>query len=176
MSKYISHILRLKQAETSITQYDQLFIGGLEEKLACVLFQMPPSFHYNTENFDRVLQSIPHRPWNVVEFRHPSWWNKTVETELTKAQITFCNVDFPGLASFVIQTSDIFYFRFHGNPELFKSPYSLSTLKKFYGQFPTDCREYYIYFNNTYDGAAYKNAQTFMDLTGQESVRKNPSV
>ena len=99
-----------------------------------------------------------------MELRHISWWNKETEKAFKKAKLTFCNVDFPGLKTYFIHTSDHFYLRLHGNPELFKSSYSDKELKAFKKEFPTKYKCQSVYFNNTYYEAGYENAQTLMKL------------
>jgi uncharacterized protein YecE (DUF72 family) len=165
MSRYVTHVMKLKDCTQQVVDFSSLIKEGLGEKLSCFLFQLPPSFHYNEENLQRVLDTIPHTQQNVVEFRHLSWWNETVADELKKAKITFCNVDFPGLSSYIIQTTKLFYFRFHGNPELFKSSYSVEQLKAFWKDHPAACSSHYIYFNNTYYEAGYSNALELMKIT-----------
>lgn len=163
-SKYITHNLKLKDTKKTIDEFQDLILNGLGNKLAHFLFQLPPNFHYNEENLARVIENIPHRSHNVVEFRHISWWNEEAQAALKKAKLTFCNVDYPGIKSWFINTSTKFYMRFHGNPVLFRSPYSLKTLKDYHKQLPANARSYYIYFNNTDGGAAIDNAQQFMNL------------
>lgn len=158
MSKYISHVIKLKNSKQQIDDFQALINEGLENKLNYFLFQLPPSFHYNEENLDRIIANIPHKAENVIELRHISWWNPDVELAFKKANLTFCNVDYPKLETTFIHTSPVFYLRLHGNPELFKSSYTLETLKKFQENFPAHCKQYNIYFNNTYYEAGYTNA------------------
>lgn len=165
MSKYISHIIKLKDSQQQILDFQNLVNEGLENKLNYFLFQLPPSFHYNEENLARIIDNIPHLPENVVELRHISWWNEDVEKAFKKAKLTFCNVDYPGLKTSFIHTSPVFYLRLHGNPELFKSSYSNDELEKFYSHFPADCQHYNIYFNNTYYEAGYRNALELIKIT-----------
>lgn len=165
MSRYITHILRLKQSQQQIGDFQNLIQEGLGSKLSYFLFQLPPTFQYNEENLELVVNNIPNKKENIVEFRHISWWNADVKKVLTDAQLTFCNVDFPELASFFIHTSPVFYLRLHGNPELFKSSYTTPALESFYHELPTACAHYNIYFNNTFYEAGYKNALELMGIT-----------
>ncbi|HKC69353.1 MAG TPA: DUF72 domain-containing protein [Bacteroidia bacterium] len=158
INRHITHVLKLKNSKQLITDFQNLAHEGLADKLSFFLFQLPPSFHYNEENLERIINSIPHKINNVIEFRHESWWNDHVETTLKKLNLTFCNVDFPGLITRFINTSPLFYLRLHGNPALFKSSYSQTQLQNFRHQFPTNFNTHAVYFNNTYYGAAYKNA------------------
>ena len=170
MSRYITHILRLKNSKEAIDAFQALILDGLEDKLLHFLFQMPPSFQYTKENLDLVVSFIPHRSQNVVEFRHLSWWNKEAVTALNKAKITFCNVDYPGLKTHFMHTSPKFYFRLHGNPELFKSSYSEPALKKFQKNFPQGCKQYTVYFNNTTFEAGYENSLTLRKIISESNA------
>jgi uncharacterized protein YecE (DUF72 family) len=169
MNRYITHVLKLKDTKQQIAEFTSLIKEGLGNKLSCFLFQLPPSFHYNKENLQRILENIPHEQHHVIEFRHLSWWNKDVEDTLQKAQLTFCNVDFPGLNSYLIQTSNLFYFRFHGNPELFKSSYSPVELRQFCKDLPEGLEQYHIYFNNTYYEAGYSNALELKEILSHKT-------
>ena len=163
MNRHVTHLLKLKDCKQEVDDFDGLIQEGLGNKLACLLFQMPPSFHFNKENLLRVLTNVPHRSTCIIEFRHISWWNNEVKEALAKARLTFCNVDFPGLNSYFINTSDVFYLRLHGSPELFKSSYPSERLKQFALALQPD-RKSFVYFNNTYYTAGYENALELKDL------------
>ena len=165
VSKYITHILKLKDSRQHIQDFQNLIREGLGNKCSHFLFQLPPSFHYNEENLEKIVSNIPHQSCNVIELRHISWWNQHVEKVFSQAGFTFCNVDFPGMNTYFIHTSPHFYLRLHGNPELFKSSYSKESLQNFYAQFPEDAESCNVYFNNTYYEAGYTNALQLIDLT-----------
>lgn len=164
VNKYITHTIRLNDAARLIHEFQDLILHGLGEKVAHFLFQMPPTFRYSEENLDRVLGNIPHQPVNVIEFRHGSWWNSNTQKALSEANITFCNVDYPGLKSHFMHTTDRFYLRLHGTPLLFQSPYSTYRLRAFYQRIPAAMSAYYVYFNNTARNAAYKNAAQLVKI------------
>jgi len=170
VSRFITHNHKLNESKKLISDFQNLILDGLGNKLSCFLFQMPPSFHYNEENLQRILNQVPHKPQNVFEFRHASWWNAEVEKAFKKAKLTFCNVDFPGLKSFFINTSPVFYLRLHGSPQLFVSPYTVASLKNFYKNFPESCKSYHVYFNNTDGSAAFKNAQQLMEIVEKNKL------
>jgi uncharacterized protein YecE (DUF72 family) len=157
MSRYITHVQRVKDKET-ITQFQQRVLDGLEHKLQHFLFQLPATFTYSEEMLANLINNIPHTPRNVVEFRHASWWNDTVKDAFTDANITFCNVDFPKLDSHFVTASAHFYLRLHGNPKLFETPYTESQLEHFREQFPADVNMTCVYFNNTITEAGFQNA------------------
>lgn len=168
MSKQVTHIQRLKDSSSVIGEFQQLIRDGLGEKCLHFLFQLPPSFHYTDENLALVLETIPHLSENVVEFRHISWWNETVQQKLAAAGITFCNVDFPGMETYFMHTTSSFYLRLHGNPVLFKSSYEIPDLEKFHDAIPKDIQNSCIYFNNTYYEAGYTNALQLQKIVGDE--------
>ncbi|MGZ3864452.1 MAG: DUF72 domain-containing protein [Bacteroidia bacterium] len=164
MNKYITHNLKLEKSRKDVSEFQDLIWQGLGNKLLFFLFQLPPSFQYNEENLGRVIENVPHKSHNVVEFRHRSWWNENVKKTLGKAGITFCNIDHPGFRSpFMSSTSD-FYLRLHGKPELFKSPYTKRQLQNFYKKIPAKQKTAAVYFNNTFYGEGYKNALQLMDI------------
>ena len=172
MSRYITHVKRLTIPE-SIVDFQELVVENLQNKLQHFLFQFPSNFRYSKENLERIVESIPHSPQNVVEFRHDSWWNEDVKKSLTASTITVANVDYPGLATQVLNTSMSFYMRLHGNPILFVSSYEASELKKFVQQIPNDAVTASVYFNNTANEAGYKNAAQFMSLANGNRINKS---
>ncbi len=173
MNRYITHILKLKDCKQRIKDFQELLHEGLGKKLSYYLFQMPPSFHYNEENLERILKNIPHHSHNVIELRHISWWNDDVKREFKKARLTFCNVDFPGLDTTFIHTSPDFYLRLHGNPELFKTPYTKHKLEEFFKMFPENAKKYSVYFNNTFSGAGYDNALQLIDIWHKHALQEH---
>jgi uncharacterized protein YecE (DUF72 family) len=158
MNKYITHILRLKKSRQEILDFNALLTEGLEDKLRCILYQLPPSFHYTDENLDHILENIPHSPSSVVELRHISWWNKNVYDHFKKVSLSFCSVDHPDLPDDPVTTSSTFYMRMHGNPTLFMSDYSERALRKICRSLPRESSSNFIFFNNTYYQAAHQNA------------------
>jgi uncharacterized protein YecE (DUF72 family) len=172
MSRYITHVLKLQKCKDAVKEFQDLIYEGLEEKLSAFLFQLPATFRYGAENLEFVLTGIPPGRHNIVEFRHESWWNEDVQDQLMKHDITFCNVDYPGLKSYFIATTDLFYLRMHGNPELFKTRYEVEELKKAARKIPADARQYFIYFNNTYHDGAYSNAVELNEILEKKKRRK----
>lgn len=157
ISRYITHVKKLKDSREEIIRFTGLIREGLGEKFERLLFQLPPSFHYTEENLHTLLENIPPSPAHVIEFRHASWWNGQVIAAIRQAPYTLCNFDYPGLQPPFIQTTDTFYLRLHGVPILFKSAYSEEELRAFYHKLPRK-GTVHIYFNNTFYDAAYKNA------------------
>jgi uncharacterized protein YecE (DUF72 family) len=79
-SKYITHIKRLNDVREP---WNVLWksISPLGDRLRCVLFQLPPSFHRKEENIQRIKDMKRIIPSNVriaFEFRDPSWFADSV--------------------------------------------------------------------------------------------------
>jgi uncharacterized protein YecE (DUF72 family) len=169
-SRYITHVLKLKDAKPFVNEFSALLEKGLEEKFDKLLFQLPSTFQYSEENMNRIINTIPFSSSNVVEFRHISWWNETVFNHFRESKIIFCNVDYPGLQPDFISTGDEFYLRLHGTPELFKSSYSPEQLKKIAGAIPKTMSSCNIFFNNTAGNAAYKNAAELISMLEGKNI------
>ena len=157
--RLITHYKQLKDCKMDTADFYHLLNNGLKEKLACVLFQFPPSFNYTEERLERLLQTLDPSFKNVVEFRHPSWWNENVFIQLATHRIVFASQSYPkGLPEEVIITTPTIYYRFHGKPILYKSTYELAVLQHLFEQIPATTQEVFVYFNNTWGSGAITNA------------------
>jgi uncharacterized protein YecE (DUF72 family) len=134
---------------------------GLKEKLGCVLFQLPPNLAYTDERLNRIINSLDNSILNVMEFRHPSWWNADVYSELGKKNISFCGMSHPTLPNDIVSNTSHLYYRMHGENQLYASEYSLKDLRKFAADIndKRNIKEADIYFNNDIHAYAPKNAQ-----------------
>lgn len=96
----------------------------------------------------------------AVEFRHQSWWNDEIFNLFKKYQWIFCGVSFPGKIpeDVIITNSKIGYYRLHGKPTLYKSPYSEEFLDNLAQEISNTNQEFYIYFNNTWGTSAIENS------------------
>jgi uncharacterized protein YecE (DUF72 family) len=166
--KGITHFKRFNDCEQEIADFYAACREGLADKLACVLFQLPPSFSYSEERLALITGSLDHSFKNVVEFRNESWWRQEVYDALAEKGITFCSPNYPTLPTDVIATTPTGYIRMHGNPKLFYSEYSEEELDDLYNEIVSkDLGEAFIYFNNTASEAAIRNALYFKSLRKQ---------
>jgi uncharacterized protein YecE (DUF72 family) len=134
---------------------------GLQEKLGCVLFQFFSNVQYSEPFLMKVISQLDPSFVNVLEFRHASWWNPYVYDILTKHGIIFSGISHPTLPNDVVINNDIVYYRFHGVPQLYYSPYSPEFLNHVMTSVKLNpsVRRAYLYFNNTAQGSAIMNAQ-----------------
>lgn len=134
----------------------------MREKLGCILFQLPPSFHYTPDRLSQIVDSLNPDFKNVIEFRNATWWTEEVYAILAESNITFCSVNYPNLPTETIQTNEIGYLRFHGNPKLFYSSYKDEELEQTadFLFFNHKFKKIFVYFNNTASTAGILNALT----------------
>jgi uncharacterized protein YecE (DUF72 family) len=163
----ITHFKKFADTERMIGDFYNLLREGLKEKLACVLFQLPPTLTYSEEVLEKIISQLDPSFNNVIEFRHESWWRKNVQAFLQKRNISFSGVSFPKISNedAVINTS-LCYYRFHGVPKLFYSEYDKTFIEKIYEQIKKNKKvtSAFIYFNNTASLAALHNAKYFQEL------------
>lgn len=164
-SKFITHIKRFVVEKAVIDEFYLLMNDGLKEKLGCILFQMPPSFHFSEERLQLIVEKLNPAYKNVVEFRHKSWWTENVFDTLARHHITFCGQSYPGdIPAVVVQNTSTVYYRFHGKPVLYKSLYDEETLQSVFEQISEKAKEVFIYFNNTWGESAIINARQLQEL------------
>lgn len=166
----ITHFKKFEETEQMLKDFYQLLKEGLQEKLSCVLFQLPPQFSYSEERLEKILSQVDASFNNVIEFRNESWWREDVKAVLKKNDISFCGVSFPKIAfdDAVINTP-LCYYRFHGVPRLFYSEYDPAFIEKIFYQIKADknVKQAFIYFNNTASLAALHNARYFQQLIAE---------
>ena len=158
--RLITHYKKFNNALREARDFYDLAAKGLEEKLGCVLFQLPPNLVYSETNLANILSTLDHAFVNVVEFRHESWWNNQVYKVLRENKVTFCGISYPDLPSTVIRTMPVVYYRFHGVPDLYASGYTAEQLKAVADEIQSfrGPQEVYAYFNNDIHAEALRNA------------------
>jgi uncharacterized protein YecE (DUF72 family) len=164
--KAITHFKQFHDCGRMISDFYDTINNGLQEKLGPVLFQMPPRFNYDEERLDRIIKSLDPSFNNVTEFRHVSWWREDVYKKLAENKITFCGQSHPLLPDDVIQNRPSVYYRFHGVPNLYRSPYSKEFLQNVVSAVKHNkgTKEGWFYFNNDYDAVGVNNAKEMIEL------------
>lgn len=165
--RVITHFNQFHHSERMLGDFYGAVSEGLRDKLGCVLFQLPPRMDYSEERLHRILDALDPAFRNVLEFRHPSWWTPDVYEDLSRRNVTFCGMSHPDLPSVVVRNSPLLYYRFHGVPDLYRSPYTAEQLERFAGEVNDTgtTREAYVYFNNDIDASAITNARQLSALT-----------
>jgi len=152
----VTHIKKLDGTEALIEDFDAV-AEILGSRFGCFLYQMPPSFHYSRSRLEGIIKQLRPSRRNVVEFRHPSWWNDEVYSAFNNASIIFCSCSAPGLPAKLIRTADDVYVRMHGPKVWYKYKYSVDELRWWSEEIRrSGAKRAWVYFNNTY----YANAPT----------------
>ncbi|WP_303312220.1 DUF72 domain-containing protein [Hymenobacter sp. BT730] len=168
--RLITHYKQFNNTTQLLTDFYATVQEGLRDKLGPVLFQLPPRMAYSEDRLNRILDSLDPAFRNVLEFRHSSWWTAEVYQALANRGVIFCGQSHPLLPDAVVQTTSTGYYRLHGVPELYKSPYEEDFLRRLVQEVQeaeVPVQEMYVYFNNDIDASAIGNARQLLALVGQ---------
>lgn len=164
LPKTITHVARLVGFETEL----QRFLGevaGLGNKLGCLLVQLPPSFEFDaavTENFFTSLLAETNSRV-VVEPRHRTWFGADGSRLLRTLGVSRVAAD-PAVVQAAGEpggSSSVVYFRLHGSPNVYASPYTESYLDGLafrLRKYSKTNAPVWCVFDNTIKGEAAANA------------------
>ena len=160
----ITHLKRFSGTKTLVQDFG--FIADLlGPRMGCFLFQLPPSYHYSPGRLKTILVQLDPSRRNVVEFRHASWWNKSVFAAFRERGVIFCSCSGPRLPDLLVKTSDDIYLRFHGTSQWYRHNYTKDELAAWASKIQeSDARHVYAYFNNDREGHAIKNARSLLRM------------
>jgi uncharacterized protein YecE (DUF72 family) len=160
--RQITHTGRL----ADLSLLDEFLIGASElgEKLGALLVQLPPSLPFRPETAQAFFAALRERYEGgaVCEPRHRTWFTPPAETLLAGLRISRAAAD-PAVVPQAGEPggwSGLVYYRLHGSPQMYTSPYSpeqLSALAVKLQQAAEAGPAWYI-FDNTALGAATENA------------------
>lgn len=160
----ITHIKKFEDTKTLVRDFGHV-ADLLGPRMGCLLFQLPPSFHYTAARLRTVLDQLDPVRRNVVEFRHPSWWNEDVYDSFEQAGAIFCSCSGPGLPDPAIRTAGEIYIRFHGVEKWYRHDYSAGELADWASRIrAADAEHVWAYFNNDFNGYAIKNATMLREM------------
>lgn len=175
--RYLTHYKRLSGVDESISRMRQQ-MGGLGEKLAAVLWQLPSAFTIDLARLDDFLRAL--RAWpetrHALELRHRSWFNDEVRDRLSAARVAACISDAPDFPRWDVTTTDLVYVRLHGHTRKYASSYAAASLRRWAQQirgWAAEGRDVHVYFDNDKDGAAVRNGlelTRLLDLTAPGAI------
>jgi len=164
MSRYLTHIKRLKEPEEPLERFFSIF-EPMKNQMGPVLIQLPKTVHFNHETAEHLyfLLEKEYSSYNfAIEVRHDSWITDESISLMTKFGIAFVishsGNHFPYSEEV---TSKTIYFRFHGPGSLYNTKYDDATMKKYAELFSiwlVAGHELWIYFNNDWFGYGIENA------------------
>ena len=166
-SELITHIRKFEGTETLVQDFGYI-ADLLGPRMGCFLFQLPPSVQYSPEVLDNIVGQLDPARRNVIEFRHPTWWNDHTYQTLQAAGAIFCACSGPGLPDDLIKTADEIYIRFHGVEKWYRHDYSHDELHEWADRIRNaGAKRVWAYFNNDFDGYAVKNAAMLNEMLAQ---------
>jgi len=163
-NRRITRLKRFQATKTLIREFCS-FADMLGGHMGCFLFQLPPSYHYAPARLRSIVTQLDSRHRRAVEFRHASWWNDDVFAAFRDAGLIFCSVSAPRLPDDLVNTADALYLRFHGAKQWYRHDYAAAELESWAGRIrAARVREIWAYFNNDFQGCAFRNAQSLAEL------------
>ncbi len=156
-SRYITHMLKLRNVETPLANFFASGVLRLNAKLGPILWQFPPQLAFNEERFEAFFALLPRdsegasrlarghdkrvtgRTWlevdtnrplrHAVEIRHASFVDGRFVALLRRHRIALVVADTAGRWPLLEDlTADFVYLRLHGDKELYASGYSNAAL------------------------------------------------
>lgn len=157
-SRYITHMLRLREAERALANFFASGLLRLGKKLGPLLWQLPPSLKYDAEAVEAFLAMLPRdtdaaaalarrrdrammkgrsalpsqknrRLRHAVEVRHESFADADFIRLLRRENIALVIADTAGRFPYAEDvTADFLYLRLHGDEELYVSGYGDAAL------------------------------------------------
>jgi uncharacterized protein YecE (DUF72 family) len=150
-SRYITHMLKLRDAATPLANFLASGVLRLGPKLGPILWQFPPSLPFKPELFEAFLALLPHdtdealrlagrhdrrldgRAWlecdvrrpmrHAVEIRHDSFRSAAFVAMLRRHGVALVCADTVEWPLLMDLTSDFVYCRLHGSRQLYTSGY-----------------------------------------------------
>ena len=164
-NQVITHRRRFKNTQSTVNHFYSL-AKILDEKLGCILFQIPPQKSKDIDFLKNAVEQFDISKNNIIEFRHPSWFDEEVYDLLNEFEVGFCSVSSANLPDDLIVTTNITYVRFHGvGSEKYHYLYSDKELKKWADKLKESNSDHiFCYFNNDYHANAPKNAQMLQKM------------
>jgi uncharacterized protein YecE (DUF72 family) len=179
MPKEITHSSELAETGPAILEFTRS-IRSLEQKLAVILIQFPPSVQAdNLALLEKFFALLPADLRYAVEVRHRTWYTAYPgETEprlagsLRRYGICWAATDYPHTPRQIIKTTNFLYIRWigqHGtfvqhNSERIDRTRELASWKQLLETAATDVQTVFGFFNNDYAGFAPGTANRFKHL------------
>lgn len=158
-SRYITHMLKLRNIEAPLANFFAQGLFNLREKLGPILWQFPESFRFDAQRLERFFAALPrdteqalqlarrrdHRLHgrsrlaidakrklrHAIEIRHPGFVEEGFVRLLRRHRIALVVADTAGKWPYKEDvTADFVYVRLHGDTELYASGYGEAALER----------------------------------------------
>ena len=179
-NRFVTHNKKLADPLPSIRLERERALA-LGEKLAVVLWQLPPRFKKHMDRLRGFVAALAH--WDstrhAIEFRHPSWFDEEVAATLARHRIAACQSDAADWPLWEAVTTDLVYIRLHGHTRTYASAYSTALLTRWAARIRAwlgEGRAVHVYFDNDAEGAAPYDALRLMRLLKLEAAPDPPAA
>jgi uncharacterized protein YecE (DUF72 family) len=162
----ITHDRRLKDVGDTVSAFCDL-AGTLGDRLAALLFQLPPNLKLDLGVFDAFLGVLPPKVTAAFEFRHPSWLCEDVYDRLRARNLALCVADTGDATTPLVETADYGYFR------LRDEGYQPADLERWASEIATRMtrwREAFVYFKHEDEGKGPEFAQGLLKVLGESGA------
>jgi len=164
MSKFITHIKKLKADSNSVNRFTEN-VHGLKEKLGVVLIQLPPGLKFDESLIRDFFSLLDKELCYTVEARDKSFINDEFFSILEENEVAWCIADSAGRYPYLeTVTASFVYIRLHGSQKLYASDYRDDELKAWKDKILNWNRDAFVYFDNDFYGYAVKNARKLQQL------------
>ncbi|AZF37925.1 hypothetical protein C4J88_3146 [Pseudomonas sp. R4-39-08] len=165
MPKRITHELRLQQCGTALDEFLAQCLQ-LDEKLGCLLVQLPPSLRYEPLVAGAFFEALRQRFAGtvVLEPRHASWL--VAGTLLQSLEIGWVSAD-PAVIAAGDAWHGVRYWRLHGSPRIYHSAYGHERVQAYARLLRQSIEEgipTWCIFDNTASGHAVADALDLLDV------------
>ena len=167
-SRYVTHILRLRDCSESVGSFNDR-VRGLGPHLGPVLWQLPPSLRRDDALLEDFLATLPSNLSHTIEFRHSSWWADPVYEMLRRHGVAFCLYNMGGTSTPLVSTAGFTNIRFHGPESRYGGKYDSRSLEEWATRLKErgkDVTRVFAYFNNDANAYAIENAEELRTLLG----------
>lgn len=147
-------------------------LSRLGERRGVTLYQLPPHFPSNLNRLDEFLSVVPSGHQVAVEFRHSTWNVEETFSVLERHGAAYCVMSGANLPCVLRATAAFVFVRLHGpSPQhMYAGSYSEDDLRWWadrIGEWKSQGRNVYAYFNNDGYGHAVRNALRLRELVGE---------
>ncbi|WP_165226428.1 DUF72 domain-containing protein [Aquisphaera insulae] len=147
-------------------------LSRLEEKRGVTLYQLPPHFPIHLDRLDEFLSVVPSGRRTAIEFRHRTWDVEETFGILERHHAAYCIMSGANLPCVLRVTAGFVFVRLHGpdDQRLYAGSYSEADLRWWadrIGEWRSQGRDVYAYFNNDGYGHAVRNALRLRELVGE---------
>jgi uncharacterized protein YecE (DUF72 family) len=175
----ITHRRRLVDVADILAQQRDIY-AAFDGRLAAVLWQMPANFRKDGDRARRLsdFAALLERRWpevrHVVELRDRSWFDDDTARRLADHRIAACQSDAAAWPMWRAVTTDLVYVRLHGHTRTYISGYSRASLESWARRvcgWRDEGRDVHVYFDNTAEGRAPRDAHRLMALVARPSMK-----